>query len=205
MSGYITRSYSKFIHKDDKCPSNCPEHQGGICSSYNTTTQSIETGKCQGHRNVGTRILPFIQYGPGSVIRHTHPNQLRSSIITELNARQNHVWYRGKLSIPGGSYINTGMLIEHSQENVINDCIAELNAQINKLTDYKTVKDGNVESHKVVSGDVIAAENLKYLERNAQASYQDCICYSDCTMHGLSSWTERVWCGTYGDVVNGGY
>ena len=75
---------------------------------------------------------------------------------------------------------------------------------INDLNDYKTAKDRNVSSHEVVSG-VIAAENLKYLERNAQASYQDCICYSDCTMHGLSSWTERVWCGTYGDVVGGGY
>ena len=89
----------------------------------------------------------------------------------ELNARRNHVWYRGKLSNPDGSDINTGMLIEHSQENVINDCIAALNAKINQLNDYKTAKDGNIESHKVVSGDVIAAENLKYLERNAQASY----------------------------------
>ena len=95
------------------------------------------------------------------------------------------------------------MLIEHSQENVINDCIAALNAKINQLNDYKTAKDGNVPSHKVARGDVIAAENLKYLERNAQASYQDCICYSDCTMHGLSSWIERVWCGSYGS--GGGY
>ena len=89
----------------------------------------------------------------------------------ELNARRNHVWYRGKLSNPDGSDINTGMLIEHSQENVINDCIAALNAKINQLNDYKTSKDGNVESHKVARGDVIAAENLKYLERNVQASY----------------------------------
>lgn len=205
MGGYITKSYSKFIHKEDKCPSNCPEHQGGICSSYNTITQNIATGKCTGHRNVGmSRSLPFIQYGPGSVIHHTHPNQLRESIITELKARRNHVWYNGKLSNPDGSDISTGMLIAHSQENVINDCIAALNAKINQLNDYKTAKDGNVESHKVVRGDVIAAENLKYLERNAQASYQDCICYSDCTMHGLSSWTERVWCGSYGDG-GGGY
>ena len=72
---------------------------------------------------------------------------------------------------PDGSNILSGMIIEHSQENVINKCIAELNAKINQLNDYKTVKDGNVESHKVVSGDIIAAENLKYLERNAQASY----------------------------------
>ena len=63
------------------------------------------------------------------------------------------------------------MLIEHSQENIINDCIAALNAKINQLNDYKTAKDGNVESNKVACGDVIAAENLKYLERNAQASY----------------------------------
>ena len=63
------------------------------------------------------------------------------------------------------------MLIEHSQENVINDCIAALNAKINQLNDYKAAKDGNVESHKVACGDVIAAENLKYLERNVQASY----------------------------------
>ena len=204
MGGYITKTYTKFVHQEDTCPSNCPEQQGGICSSYNTITQNIATGKCTGHRNVGmSRSLPFVQYGPGSVIHHTHLNQLRSSIITELNARQNHVWYRGELSIPGGSYINTGMLIEHSQENVINKCIAELNAKINELNDYKIIKDENVKSHEVVRGDVIMAENLKYLERNAQASYQDCICYSDCTMHGLSSWTERVWCGSYGD--GGGY
>ena len=148
--------------------------------------------------------MPFAQYGTGSVIHHTHPNQLRTSIITELNARRNHVWYNGKLSNPGGSNISTGMLIEHSQENVINDCIAALNAKINELNDYSTAKDGNVPSHKVVRGDVIAAENLKYLERNAQASYQDCICYSDCTMHGLSSWTERVWCASHGEG-GGGY
>ena len=73
----------------------------------------------------------FASYGPGSVIHHTHPNQLRASIITELNARRNHVWYSSKLSNPGGSDISTGMLIEHSQENVINDCIAALNAKIN--------------------------------------------------------------------------
>ena len=201
MGGYITKSYTKFVHKDDKCPSNTSNY---VCSSYNATTQSIETGKCQGHRNAGTdRALPFASYGPGSVIHHTHPNQLRASIITELNARRNHVWYTGKLSNPDGSDISTGMLIEHSQENIINDCIAALNAKINQLNDYKTAKDGNVESHKVACGDVIAAENLKYLERNAQASYQDCICYSDCTMHGLSSWIERVWCGLYGD--GGGY
>lgn len=150
--------------------------------------------------------MPFAQYGPGSVIHHTHPNQLRTSIITELNARRNHVWYNGKLSNPDNPTIPTNIscLIEHSQENVINDCIAALNVKINDLNDYKTAKDGNVSSHKVERGDVIAAENLKYLERNAQASYQDCICYSDCTMHGLSSWTERVWCGTYGDG-GGGY
>ena len=117
------------------------------------------------------RALPFAKYGPGSVIHHTHTNQLRASIITELNARRNHVWYSGKLSNPGGSDISTGMLIEHSQENVINDCIAALNAKINQLNDYKAAKDGNVEFHKVACGDVIAAENLKYLERNAQASY----------------------------------
>ena len=204
MGGYITKSYSKFIHKDDKCPSNCPEHQGGICSSYDTITQNIATGKCTGHRNVGmSRSLSFVQYGPGSVIHHTHLNQLRKSIITELNARRNHIWYSGKLSNPAGSNIRTGILIEHSQENVINKCIAELNAKINELNDYKIIKDENVKSHEVVRGDVIMAENLKYLERNAQASYQDCICYSDCTMHGLSSWTERVWCGSYGD--GGGY
>ena len=201
MGGYITKSYTKFVHKDDKCPSNTSNY---VCSSYNATTQSIETGKCQGHRNVGTnRTLPFVQYGPGSVIHHTHLNQLRESIITELNARRNHIWYSGKLSNPVGSNIRTGILIEHSQENVINKCIAELNAKINELNDYKIIKDENVKSHRVVRGDVIMAENLKYLERNAQASYQDCICYSDCTMHGLSSWTERVWCGSYGD--GGGY
>lgn len=115
--------------------------------------------------------MPFAQYGPGSVIHHTHPNQLRESIITELNARRNHVWYNRKLPNPGGSDISTGMLIEHSQENVINDCIAALNAKINQLNDHKTTKDGNVESHKVARGDVIAAENLKYLERNVQVSY----------------------------------
>ena len=115
--------------------------------------------------------MPFAQYGPGSVIHHTHPNRLRTSIIAELNARRNHVWYNGKLSNPSGSNISTGMLIEHFQENVINDCIAALNAKINQLNDYKTAKDGNVSSHKVARGDVIAAENLKYLERNAQASY----------------------------------
>ena len=59
------------------------------------------------------------------------------------------------------------MLIEHSQENVINDCIAALNAKINQLNDYKTAKDGNVPSHNVAHGDIIAAENLKYLEQNA--------------------------------------
>ena len=204
MGGYITKTYTKFVHKEDKCPSNCPEYQDGICSSYDATTQNIETGKCHGHRNAGTdRTLLFASYGPGSVIHHTHTNQLRASIITELNARRNHVWYNGELSNPGGSDISTGMLIEHSQENVINDCIAALNAKINDLNDYKTAKDGNVESHKVACGDVIAAENLKYLERNAQASYQDCICYSDCTMHGLSSWTERIWCGSHGS--GGGY
>lgn len=96
---------------------------------------------------------------------------MRTSIITELNARRNHVWYSGKLSNPGGPIISNGMLIEHSQENVINDCIAALNAKINQLNDYKTAKDGNVPSHKVARGDIIAAENLKYLERNAQASY----------------------------------
>ena len=113
------------------------------------------------------RALPFAKYGPGSVIHHTHPNQLRASIITELNARRNHVWYNDELPNLGGSDINTGMLIEHSQENVINNCISALNAKINQLNDYKTAKDGSVDSHKVVCGDVIAAENLKYLERNA--------------------------------------
>lgn len=204
MGGYITKRYTKFVHKEDKCPSNTSNY---VCSSYNATTQSIETGKCQGHRNIGTsRNLPFAQYGPGSVIHHTHPNQLRESIITELDARRKHVWYNsGKSPLPtkpDDSNILSGMLIEHSQENIINDCIAVLNDKINELIDYKTAKDGNVGSHKVVRGDVIAAENLKYLERNVQASYQDCICYSDCTMHGLSSWTERVWCGSHGD---GGY
>lgn len=92
---------------------------------------------------------------------------MRDAIIFELDKRREHVWYNGKLSNPGGSNISAGMLIEHSQENVINDCIAALNAKINELIDYKTAKDGNVSSYKVARGDVIAAENLKYLERNA--------------------------------------
>lgn len=104
MGGYIIKTYTKFVHKEDACPSNCPEHQGGVCSSYNTTTKDIKTGRCSGHYNVNSnRSLPVAQYGPGSVIHHTHPNMLRNSIRTELSRRCGHVWYSGKLSNLGGS------------------------------------------------------------------------------------------------------
>lgn len=104
---------------------------------------------------------------------------------------------------PGGSSVAKGRLIEHSQENVINKCIADLNGYINSISDYKYAKDGSVKSHEVRAGDVISAENLKYLERNTLASYRDCICYSDCTAHGLSTWIEYVWCTYHGST--GGY
>lgn len=128
MGGYIIRTYTKFVHEEDKCPSNT-DTSTYVCSSYDATTRSIETGTCQGHRNAGPRpALPFAQYGPGSVIHHTHPNKLRESLIRELNRRRGHIWYNGKLSDLSGSDISEKTLIEHSQENVINDCISALNA-----------------------------------------------------------------------------
>ena len=172
MGGYIKKTYNKFVHKDDRCPSNCPSNTAGVCSSYNVTTKDIETGKCSYHRNVGNGPLDFAHYGPGAIIHHDHPNRLRQLLRKELAARRNHVWYKNAgLRDPAPPDVEAGRLIEHPQENIINDCIQSLNNFINGKPDYSYAKDGAVSSHKVAAGNIIAAENLKYLERNVQASW----------------------------------
>ena len=76
---------------------------------------------------------------------------------------------------------------------------------INQRDDHGFAHDSAdiVSQHKVSTGDVISAENLKYHERNILASYRDCICYADCTCHGLSVYTVSRWCASYGDDADG--
>ena len=88
MGGYIKKQKTKFIHQDDACPSNNDERTY-VCSSYNITTRSIDTGMCNYHRSAdSSRSFTFAQYGPGSVIDHVQPKILRDSIKTELNRRR---------------------------------------------------------------------------------------------------------------------
>lgn len=218
MGGWITTQQQKFIHKEDKCPSNCPSNQSATCASYSSKTKKIV--KCSGHRNMDTqRQFPteydFKQYGPGYDIKYNQENRLRNilskfnitelQLLNEIDRRRRHVWYKSAQK-PGGLGVESGDLIKHEQENVINDCISALNNIINSKKDYGISHDSaaDVSLHKVVSGDIISAENMKYLERNVMASYQDCICYSDCTSHGLSVYTDSYWCSTFGDDDSGG-
>lgn len=63
----------------------------------------------------------------------------------------------------------SGELVRHGQENAINDAINKLNALINQKADWGISVKDDTSPHKVVSGDITRAEDLKYLERNVVA------------------------------------
>ena len=109
MGGYITKSDEEFIHKEDKCPSNCPANKAAVCSFYDGASLGI----CQGHRNVGERFCDFERYGPGSIVHHAQYNALCEALKKELDERRKHIWYITKLSNFRGSMIDPGDLIHH--------------------------------------------------------------------------------------------
>lgn len=209
MGGWIIKTTTEKVHSDD-CASN---KYGQVCAAYNTATSAVSN--CAGHRNLNaTKSGDFEQYGPGDVVDHDQPVSLRSQLKAEIAARRLHVFYKNELSaLPArlGRDPDSGDLVVHGQENVINNCISALNNAINRTRtpnagswisgDWGISKKdlpSDVHGRSVLSGDVLSAENLKYLERNVLSALRDCICYSDCTGHGVQKTTTRVWCAAYG-------
>lgn len=194
MGSYITQKKTKFVHQEDRCPSNTDESTY-VCVAYDSSTQAIS--RCTGHRNKNEgRNLSFETYNVGSIIDNQQPNTIISKFTNdEINTRKEHILYKDVQSL--NININEGSIISHEQENIINDAICDLNKMILDANDYGI--PGKTSSlNKVGTGDLAEAENLKYLEQNILSQYRDCICYSDCTCHGLSSYTEKVWCGSHG-------
>lgn len=195
MGSYITQKKSKFIHEEDRCPSNTDESKY-VCATYDSKTQNIE--RCPGHRNKNeNRNLSFETYTVGSIIDNQQPNTIISNFTnTEINARKDHAWYKNSAQ-PLNMTVVENSIISHEQENAINNAIGNLNQLILNKKDYGiSGKTANLK--KINAKDLAKSDNLKYLEQNILSQYRDCICYSDCTCHGLSSWTETVWCGSHG-------
>lgn len=213
MGGYITTTTKVFQHSDDKCPGNCPNYDYdadpdgiAVCSLYNSKSKGV--AECSGHRDVDRdrALTQFQSYGPGSVIDHAQENGLRDGIKAELAARRLHAWYKNEVPAqPDGSPVQAKHLLEHQQENVINECVRKLAEIVNGKSDYGIGPKVDPTSHKVSTGDVARAEDLQFLERAALDSYRDCVCYSDCTGHGMKTTTTTVWCASYGDSGDGWY
>lgn len=49
MAGYINKSVTEFVHKDDKCPGNSTQF---TCAAYDSSTQALYS--CAGHRDIDT-------------------------------------------------------------------------------------------------------------------------------------------------------
>lgn len=126
--GWVTVTVYEFEHTDDKCPSHCVANTSGTCWGYDGSSPY----KCPGHRNVNRlREVQFEDYDVGSVIDHPQINKIRSNLNQEIKERLAHGMYIGRVDRPSGEQVASMDPVEHSQENVLNDCIGQLNAVIN--------------------------------------------------------------------------
>lgn len=131
MGGYIKKSVEEHLHSEDRCPSYDAEFANYTCAGY---SDGLYT--CPGHRNKDiSRPGNFADYDKGSLIQNSNDSlqhtALSGMLQTEIDERQRHTWY-SNLADFSCTKVNTGDIIAHNQENVINDAIDNLNNLISQ-------------------------------------------------------------------------
>ena len=178
-----------------------------VCVSFSGKDYS-----CPGHRdavNVGVRSMTYaINYNAGDVLSCSQPDKIRQNLVFEINQRKQHALYNSQQQYSYGPY-NRGDIVHHTQPNLMSQHLGSLNAFISSVSnvapklhnghgDYKhggstygfsspayRSNSSILQPMTVLSGKITQPNDLKPMQPNISVDYNDCICYSDCTRHGI--------------------
>lgn len=158
------------------------------CTNVNSPCAGFtgSTYKCPGHTDLRQSSPPqYEDYDVGDVVENPDINKLRDALALELEARKKHSLYTKTNFGNTGSKVNAGDLVDHSQQNIVAECIKKLSQAVNSKRTYgdTTLGTKNTNPHEVKISDLIEAANLKDLQAILTHIATDCICYSDCTNH----------------------
>lgn len=169
---------------------SCPGHQNRVSSSSSPkySGQTPPFSSYQAYSGSGS-------YTNANIVKAIDINTLRDNLASEINLRKNHSLYTSSSIGSLGSNIDVGQVVDHVQQNLVVDIIAQLANVINSVPakagdGTKTAPSAEM---KTAIGDLIEARNLKGLEELLAPILNDCICYSDCTDH------KKTLCSCYGN------
>ena len=145
--------------------------------------------------------MRFESYKSGSIVKAQQINTLRENLKAELKERKKHKWYKS-LKMDGKD-AEAGKTAYAEQEVDVLNSISALSHSVysgeygaDSGLSWK-ISNALYKSLQAEAGSTMRADMIKQLQQYTLSAHRDCICYADCTQHGLSTWYECVYCGSY--------